>query len=218
MCRKLLANMVIENYRIEKLETGVMAFRAAVVTFPGSNCDRDMAVALEKVSGTRAAARLARRCRPARAARFHRAARRVLLRRLPALRARWPRAARSCARWSTRPSARRAGARRVQRLPGADRGRPAARRADAQRRHTLHLPHGRADGRELASRCSPPATRPGQTIRMPVAHHDGNYFADDATLDRLEGEGRVAFRYAEASTARSATSPACSTRPATCWA
>ena len=37
----------------------------------------------------------------------------------------------------------------------------------------------------------------GQTIRIPVAHHDGNYFADEATLDRLEGEGRVAFRYAE---------------------
>jgi phosphoribosylformylglycinamidine synthase subunit PurQ / glutaminase len=37
----------------------------------------------------------------------------------------------------------------------------------------------------------------GQQIRIPVAHHDGNYFADDATLDRLEGEGRVAFRYAE---------------------
>ena len=37
----------------------------------------------------------------------------------------------------------------------------------------------------------------GQEIIVPVAHHDGNYFADDATLDRLEGEGRVAFRYAE---------------------
>ena len=35
-----------------------------------------------------------------------------------------------------------------------------------------------------------------EAIRIPVAHHDGNYFADDATLDRLEGEGRVAFRYA----------------------
>ena len=30
-----------------------------------------------------------------------------------------------------------------------------------------------------------------------MAHHDGNYFADAATLDRLEGEGRVAFRYGE---------------------
>ncbi len=37
----------------------------------------------------------------------------------------------------------------------------------------------------------------GQVISIPVAHHDGNFFADDDTLDRLEGEGRVAFRYAE---------------------
>ena len=37
----------------------------------------------------------------------------------------------------------------------------------------------------------------GETIHIPVAHHDGNYFADDETLDRIEGEGRVAFRYAE---------------------
>ena len=34
------------------------------------------------------------------------------------------------------------------------------------------------------------------TVTIPIAHHDGNYFADDATLDRLEGEGRVVFRYA----------------------
>ena len=37
----------------------------------------------------------------------------------------------------------------------------------------------------------------GQQIKIPVAHHDGNFFADAATLDRLEGDGRVAFRYAE---------------------
>ncbi len=37
----------------------------------------------------------------------------------------------------------------------------------------------------------------GEQVSFPVAHHDGNYFADAATLDRLEGEGRVAFRYAE---------------------
>ena len=35
----------------------------------------------------------------------------------------------------------------------------------------------------------------GEEITVPVAHHDGNYQADAATLDRLEGEGRVAFRY-----------------------
>ncbi len=37
----------------------------------------------------------------------------------------------------------------------------------------------------------------GQIIRCPVAHHDGNYFADAETLKRIEGEGQVAFRYAE---------------------
>ena len=35
----------------------------------------------------------------------------------------------------------------------------------------------------------------GRVLRMPVAHGEGNYFADPATLDRLEGEERVAFRY-----------------------
>ncbi len=38
---------------------------------------------------------------------------------------------------------------------------------------------------------------PGQVIRCPVAHHDGNYFADTETLARIEGEGQVVFRYAE---------------------
>lgn len=37
----------------------------------------------------------------------------------------------------------------------------------------------------------------GERIVIPVAHHDGNYNADESTLDRLEGEGRVAFRYAD---------------------
>jgi len=37
----------------------------------------------------------------------------------------------------------------------------------------------------------------GEAITIPVAHHDGNYQADRDTLDRIEGEGRVAFRYRE---------------------
>jgi phosphoribosylformylglycinamidine synthase subunit PurQ / glutaminase len=36
----------------------------------------------------------------------------------------------------------------------------------------------------------------GQVIRVPVAHGEGNYVADKNTLDQLEGEGRVLFRYA----------------------
>ena len=39
--------------------------------------------------------------------------------------------------------------------------------------------------------------KPGEEIALPIAHHDGNYFADTATLDALEGEGRVAFRYTD---------------------
>ncbi len=37
----------------------------------------------------------------------------------------------------------------------------------------------------------------GAYVRFPVAHHDGNFEADEETLNRIEGEGRVAFRYVE---------------------
>jgi phosphoribosylformylglycinamidine synthase subunit PurQ / glutaminase len=35
----------------------------------------------------------------------------------------------------------------------------------------------------------------GQVLSVPVAHHDGNYFADERTLDQLEEHGQIAFRY-----------------------
>lgn len=38
----------------------------------------------------------------------------------------------------------------------------------------------------------------GQVITIPVAHHDGNYFVDDATLKSIEDDGLVAFRYCDA--------------------
>jgi phosphoribosylformylglycinamidine synthase len=37
--------------------------------------------------------------------------------------------------------------------------------------------------------------RRGQILRIPVAHGEGNYFADDRTLDELEADDRIAFRY-----------------------
>ena len=37
---------------------------------------------------------------------------------------------------------------------------------------------------------------PGAILRIPIAHGDGRYTADEATLDKLEGDGRVVFRYA----------------------
>jgi phosphoribosylformylglycinamidine synthase subunit PurQ / glutaminase len=48
--------------------------------------------------------------------------------------------------------------------------------------------------------------RTGEIVRIPVAHGDGNYFADEATLDRLEAEGRVVFRYVDKNGERTATS------------
>ncbi|MGA7457118.1 MAG: phosphoribosylformylglycinamidine synthase subunit PurQ [Methyloceanibacter sp.] len=38
----------------------------------------------------------------------------------------------------------------------------------------------------------------GEVVRFPIAHKDGSYFADDATIERLEGENLVAFRYSDA--------------------
>ena len=38
----------------------------------------------------------------------------------------------------------------------------------------------------------------GQTVRIPIAHHEGNYYADEDTLRRLEENGQVAFRYCTA--------------------
>ncbi|TKZ21222.1 phosphoribosylformylglycinamidine synthase subunit PurQ [Shimia litoralis] len=37
----------------------------------------------------------------------------------------------------------------------------------------------------------------GQSIHIPIAHHDGNYFVDDAKLAQLQDEGRIAFKYAD---------------------
>jgi len=172
-----------------------MALRAAVITFPGSNCDRDMATALEAVSG------------------------------VPALRV-WHGDAdlperldlialpggfsygdylRSGAMAATSPIMRAVVAAAERGVPvlGVCNGfqvltearlLPGALLRNAGQRfvcRTVELTVGNT---------ASPFTHgfeAGETIRVPVAHHDGNYFADAATLDMLEGEGRVAFRYAE---------------------
>jgi phosphoribosylformylglycinamidine synthase len=46
---------------------------------------------------------------------------------------------------------------------------------------------------------APDEVAPGDLIRLPISHGEGRYYADQATLDRLEGDGRVALRYADAS-------------------
>jgi phosphoribosylformylglycinamidine synthase len=42
------------------------------------------------------------------------------------------------------------------------------------------------------------AYQTGQVVKVCIAHGEGNYIADDQTIARLEGEGRVAFRYCDA--------------------
>ncbi|NBB23874.1 phosphoribosylformylglycinamidine synthase subunit PurQ [Porphyrobacter sp. SLTP] len=173
-----------------------MAFRAAVITFPGSNCDRDMASALEAVSGQ------------------------------PALRV-WHADAdlpdrldlialpggfsygdylRSGAMAATSPIMRAV-------ITAAERGVPVLGVCNGFQVLTEAglLPGAllRNAGQRFVCRTvaltventASPFTAgfaAGETIRVPVAHHDGNYFADAETLDQLESEGRVAFRYAEA--------------------
>ena len=172
-----------------------MTFRAAVITFPGSNCDRDMAVALEKVSGTQAL-RV-----------WHgdsELPERLDFIAVPGgfsygdyLR---------CGAIASRSPVMRAV------IVAAGRGVPVLGVCNGFQVLTEAelLPGALMRNAQLTFTCRPaPLTvensqslftggyEAGETIKLPVAHHDGNYFADDATLDRLEGEGRVAFRYAD---------------------
>ena len=61
-------------------------------------------------------------------------------------------------------------------------------------RFTCRDVHLRVENNQTVFTCGYAA---GQTIRVPVAHQDGSYFADPDTLDRLEGDGLVAFRYCD---------------------
>ena len=170
-----------------------MSWRAAVVTFPGSNCDRDLAVALERVSGA------------------------------PAIRV-WHGDAelpdkldfialpggfsygdylRSGAMAAVSPIMRsvvEAAGRGVPVLGVCNgfqvlteaRLLPGALLRNAGQNFVCKDVRLRVETSQSLFTAGYEAR---QEITIPVAHHDGNYFADEATLDRLEGEGRVAFRY-----------------------
>jgi phosphoribosylformylglycinamidine synthase len=66
---------------------------------------------------------------------------------------------------------------------------------NANLRFICHMQHLRV---ERADTAFTHRYRPGQTIQVCVAHGEGNYFADAETVRRLEGEGRIAFRYCDA--------------------
>ncbi|GGN49064.1 phosphoribosylformylglycinamidine synthase subunit PurQ [Novosphingobium indicum] len=172
-----------------------MAFRSAVITFPGSNCDRDMADALEKVSGTA----------PHRVWHGdHDLPEGLDFIALPGgfsygdyLR---------CGAIASRSPVMQAV------IAAAEKGVPVLGVCNGFQVLTESglLPGALLRNSVIRFVCRDATLKvenaqslftsgyeAGQEIVIPVAHHDGNYFADDETLDRLEGEGRVAFRYAE---------------------
>jgi len=172
------------------------AFRSAVVTFPGSNCDRDMAVALEQVSGTapfrvwHGDAELPERldfiALPGGFSYGDYLRSGAMAARSPIMRAIVEAAGRGvpvlgvCNGFQVLTEAGL--------LPGALMRNAGIRFVCRDVALTV----------ENSQSLFTAGYAAGQRITIPVAHHDGNYFADDATLDRLEAEGRVAFRYAEA--------------------
>ena len=172
-----------------------MAFRAAYVTFPGSNCDRDMAVALEKVSGqapiriwhgdTDLPERLDLIALPGGFSYGDYLRSGAMAAHSPIMRAIKDAADRGvpvlgvCNGFQVLTEAGL--------LPGA------LMRNAAQTFICRTVPLRVENNRSRFTA----GYDAGQVIRIPVAHHDGNYFADEETLDRLEGEGRVAFRYLE---------------------
>ena len=169
--------------------------RAAVVTFPGSNCDRDLAVALEEVSGTptirvwHGDAELPERldfiglpggfsygdylrCGSM-------AAKSPIMRSVVAAAERGVPVLGVCNGFQVLTESGL--------LPGA-------LMRNAQLNFTCRTVPLQVENNQSLFTSHYEA---GQEIALPVAHHDGNYFADPETLDRIEGEGRVAFRYLE---------------------
>lgn len=172
-----------------------MSFRAAVITFPGSNCDRDMAVALEEVSGE-AAIRV-----------WHGDADLPANLDFIALPGGFSYGdyLRSGAMAANSPIMRAV-------VAAAERGVPVLGVCNGFQVLTESglLPGALMRNASQNFICRTAALKventqslftsgyeTGEVIHIPVAHHDGNYFADEETLDRIEGDGRVAFRYCD---------------------
>lgn len=165
--------------------------KAAVIVFPGSNCDRDVAVALREVGAKVAMAWHAEAGLP-----------RVDLVVLPGgfahgdyLRC-GAMAARAPVISAVRDHAARGGL--VLGLCNGFQVLTEAAMLPGALLRNAGLSYICRDVDLEAANTNTPFTRAyadAASIRIPIGHHDGNYFADDVILDRLEGEGRVAFRY-----------------------
>ena len=170
-------------------------FRAAVITFPGSNCDRDLADALEKISGAA----------PLRV--WHGDA--ALPERLDFIALpggfSYGDYLRSGAMAARSPIMRAVVAAAAAGVPvlGVCNGfqvltesglLPGALMRNAGIRFVCRTVALTVENSQSLFTAGYAA---GERITLPVAHHDGNYFADEATLELIEGEGRIALRYAE---------------------
>ncbi len=172
-----------------------MAFRSAVITFPGSNCDRDMAVALEQISGSA----------PHRV--WHGEA--DLPGKLDFIAipggfsyGDYLRSGAMAARSPIMNAIVEAAGKGVPVL-GICNGfqvltesglLPGALMRNASQNFVCRTAPLRVENNQTLFTNGYEA---GEVIHIPVAHHDGNYFADADTLDRVEGDGRVAFRYTD---------------------
>ena len=194
---KLLANPVIESYRIEVTPGAQREVRRR--RFPGIQLRSRRLSRRQARARAGGGVRLAQGHEPSRRRRRH-PARRVRARRLPADRrdrALLPDHAGGeavCRR-------RRAGARHLQRLPGAAGGRVAAGRDAAQPRACS------SSASTSSSESSRPTRRsrrlPSRAVlRIPIAHGEGNYYAEPEVVERLEKNRQVVFRYTRRPPAR----------------
>ena len=197
MCHRLLANPVIEalhDRRSQALADADERTRSASSCSRAPTASSTCVHAVEHLGGT--AELLWHGDRTVARRRRGRRARRLRPRRLPPHRRHRPvlagdgRGRRASPPPAVRSSAS-ATASRCSPRPACSRAR--CRRTPAQ----VPLRHRGAAGSRPSRRCSPTASRPAPSLRIPINHFEGNYVCDAETLERLRADDRIVLRYVD---------------------